>query len=258
MAEPLLQARGIVKHYGHVEALRGADFDVFPGEIVALIGDNGAGKSTLVKILSGSEQADGGEITLEGHNVQLSSPLEAQQLGIETVYQDLALAPDLDGAANLYFGREIVRRGLLGWLGFLDDGAMHKGARKAFGELGVDLQNAHSPVANLSGGQRQSVAVARSVAWANKVVFLDEPTAALGVVQTARVLDVVRRIRDRGVPVVVISHNMPQVLQVADRIEVLRLGRRVARFDARGATVEQLVGAMTGGLDAQGSAACTA
>jgi simple sugar transport system ATP-binding protein len=146
----------------------------------------------------------------------------------------------------------------LGRLGFLDDRAMHAGARKAFAELGVDLQNAQSPVANLSGGQRQSVAVARSVAWANKVIFLDEPTAALGVVQTARVLDVVRRIRDRGVPVVLVSHNMPQVLQVADRIEVLRLGRRVARFDAGGATVEQLVAAMTGGLDAQGPAAGTA
>ena len=255
MAEALLQARGIVKHYGHVEALRGADFDVFPGEIVALIGDNGAGKSTLVKILSGTEQADEGEISLEGQTVQVSSPLEAQRLGIETVYQDLALAPDLDGAANLYFGREILRRGLLGRLGFLDDRAMHAGARKAFAELGVDLQNAQSPVANLSGGQRQSVAVARSVAWANKVIFLDEPTAALGVVQTARVLDVVRRIRDRGVPVVLVSHNMPQVLQVADRIEVLRLGRRVARFHAGGATVEQLVAAMTGGLDAQGPAA---
>jgi simple sugar transport system ATP-binding protein len=258
MAEALLQARGIVKHYGHVEALRGADFDVFPGEIVALIGDNGAGKSTLVKILSGTEQADQGEISLEGYRVQVSSPLEAQRLGIETVYQDLALAPDLDGAANLYFGREIMRRGLLGRLGFLDDRAMHAGARKAFAELGVDLQNAQSPVANLSGGQRQSVAVARSVAWANKVIFLDEPTAALGVVQTARVLDVVRRIRDRGIPVVLVSHNMPQVLQVADRIEVLRLGRRVARFDAGRATVEQLVAAMTGGLDAQGPAAGTA
>src|SRR5664280_2809501 len=151
MAETLLQARGIVKHYGHVEALRGADFDVFPGEIVALIGDNGAGKSTLVKILSGTEQADEGEISLEGHTVQVSSPLEAQRLGIETVYQDLALAPDLDGAANLYFGREILRRGLLGKLGFLDDRAMHAGARKAFAELGVDLQNAQSPVANSRG-----------------------------------------------------------------------------------------------------------
>lgn len=255
MAEPLLQARGIVKRYGHVEALRGADFDVYPAEIVALIGDNGAGKSTLVKLLSGTEQPDGGEIILEGRPIQIGSPAAAQQLGIETVYQDLALAPDLDGAANLYFGRELVRPGVLGKLGFLDDRAMHAGARKVFTELGVDLQNAYSSVANLSGGQRQSVAVARSVAWASKVVFLDEPTAALGAVQTARVLDVIRRIRDRGIATVFVSHNMPQVLQVADRIEVLRLGRRVARMDTAGTTVEQLVAAMTGAIESREGAA---
>lgn len=250
MAEPLMQARAIVKHYGHVEALRGADLDVYPGEIVALIGDNGAGKSTLVKVLSGTEQPDGGEVSLEGHRISIGSPFEAQRLGIETVYQDLALAPDLDGAANLYLGREVLRGGLLGRLGFLDDGKMRAGARTAFAELGVDLRNASNPVAVLSGGQRQSVAVARSVAWASKVIFLDEPTAALGVVQTRRVLDVIRRIRDRGIAAVLISHNMPQVLEVADRIEVLRLGRRVATFRAAGTTIDQLVAAMTGGLEA--------
>ncbi len=249
MSEPLLQARGLVKHYGHVEALRGADFDVHAGEIVALIGDNGAGKSTLVKVLSGTERADAGEILLDGHAVHIGSPFEAQRLGIETVYQDLALAPDLDGAANLYLGREIVRSGLLGRLGFLDDTAMRNGARQAFSELGVDLQNAQSVVANLSGGQRQSVAVARSVAWASRLVFLDEPTAALGVLQTGRVLDVIRRIRDRGIAAVLISHNMPQVLAVADRIEVLRLGKRVATYPAAGTTVDQLVAAMTGSLE---------
>ena len=248
MAEPLMRARGIVKHYGHVEALRGADLDVYPGEIVALIGDNGAGKSTLVKILSGTQQPDAGEVLLEGQSVRIGSPVEAQRLGIETAYQDLALAPDLDGAANLYLGREIMRRGLLGRLGFLDDGLMHSGARTAFSELGVDLRNATNPVVDLSGGQRQSVAVARSVAWASKVVFLDEPTAALGVVQTRRVLDVIRKIRDRGIAAVLISHNMPQVLEVADRIEVLRLGRRVATFTVAGTTIDQLVGAMTGSL----------
>ncbi len=255
MAEPILQARGIVKHYGHVEALRGADLDVYPAEIVALIGDNGAGKSTLVKVLSGTEQPDAGEILLSGQVVHIGSPREGQQLGIETVYQDLALAPDLDGAANLYCGREIVLPGLLGKLGFLNERAMHAGARKAFAELGVDLQNAYSSVANLSGGQQQSVAVARALAWADKVVFLDEPTASLGVVQTAHVLDVVRRVRDRGIAVVFISHNMPQVLQVADRIEVLRLGCRVTQVQAAGATVEQLVGAMTGALDPREDAA---
>jgi simple sugar transport system ATP-binding protein len=242
----------MVKHYGHVEALRGADFDVHAGEVVALIGDNGAGKSTLVKILSGTEQPDDGQILLDGQEVHFASPFEAQRQGIETVYQDLALAPDLDGAANLYLGREIIRGGLLGRMGFLDDRAMRDGARKAFSELGVDLQNAQSVVANLSGGQRQSVAVARSVAWANRLVFLDEPTAALGVVQTGRVLDVIRRIRDRGVAAVLISHNMPQVLAVADRIEVLRLGKRVATFQSAGTGIDQLVSAMTGSLEQAG------
>ena len=255
MAEPLMQARGIVKKYGHVEALRGADLDVFPGEIVALIGDNGAGKSTLVKILSGTEQPDGGELFLDGQGIRIGSPFEAQHLGIETVYQDLALAPDLDGAANLYLGRELLHAGLLGRLGFLDDGKMQAGARAAFSELGVDLRNATNPVAVLSGGQRQSVAVARSVAWATKVIFLDEPTAALGVIQTRRVLDVIRRIRDRGIAAVLISHNMPQVLEIADRIEVLRLGRRVASLPAAGTTVNQLVAAMTGGLETPGAVA---
>jgi simple sugar transport system ATP-binding protein len=254
MAEPLLQARGIVKSYGHVQALWGCDFDVYPNEIVALIGDNGAGKSTLIKILAGSEQADSGEVYLSGQRIHVGSPFEAMRLGIETVYQDLALAPDLDGAANLYLGREIMRRGPLGMLGFLDNGSMRTGARKAFGDLGVDLQNAQSAVANLSGGQRQSVAVARSVAWASKVVFLDEPTAALGVVQTGRVLETAKKIRDRGVAAVLISHNMRQVLEVADRIEVLRLGRRVARFQAKDATIEQLVSAMTGGIADEGEA----
>ena len=254
MPEPLLQARGIVKHYGHVEALRGCDFDVYPNEIVALIGDNGAGKSTLIKILAGSEQADEGAVFLEGRQIHVGSPFEAMRLGIETVYQDLALAPDLDGSANLYLGRELMQPGLLGKLGFLENRSMRAGARKAFGDLGVDLKNAQSAVANLSGGQRQSVAVARSVAWASKVVFLDEPTAALGVVQTGRVLETVRRIRSRGVAAVLISHNMRQVLEIADRIEVLRLGRRVARFAAKDATIEQLVSAMTGGLAEEGAA----
>jgi len=254
MTETLLTARGIEKQYGHVQALRGADLDVFPGEIVALVGDNGAGKSTLIKILSGAEQPDTGEITLEGKTIQIDSPSHAQELGIETVYQDLALAPDLDGAANLYLGREIRLGGILGRLGFLDDRRMQAGARTAFAGLGVDLRNATNPVAVLSGGQRQSVAVARAVAWAQKVIFLDEPTAALGVVQTQRVLDVIRRIRDRGIAVVLISHNMPQVLDVADRIEVLRLGRRVATFRGPGTTIDQLVMAMTGGAGISGVA----
>lgn len=248
-APPLLEAVGLVKQYGHVQALRGADFSVHAGEVLALIGDNGAGKSTLVRILSGAARPDAGEIHLNGEPLSLHSPTDAQHHGIETVYQDLALAPDLDSSANLFLGREIHRKGPLGWLGVLDNDAMRAQARAAFTELGVGLKDIRANVATLSGGQRQSVAVARSVAWAQKIVFLDEPTAALGVVQTGRVLDVVRRIRDRGIAVVLISHNMPQVIEVADRIEVLRMGRRVAQLSAAGATVSQLVGAMTGELD---------
>jgi simple sugar transport system ATP-binding protein len=244
----LLQARGIVKHYGRVQALRGVDFTVRAGEVVALIGDNGAGKSTLVKILSGAEAPDGGQIVLDGRPVQLASPLAAQRLGIETVYQDLALANDLDPAANLFLGREVLRPGVLGRLGVLDRRAMRRRSRDAFAELGIGLQDSSARLGSLSGGQRQSVAVARAVSWASKVVFMDEPTAALGVVQTRRVLDLIRRVRDRGVSVVLISHNMPEVMAVSDRVEVLRLGRRVAQLDTATATVEQLVGAMTGAL----------
>jgi simple sugar transport system ATP-binding protein len=251
MTEPLLEARGLTKGYGHVLALQGADFTVYPGEVVALIGDNGAGKSTLVKALSGAIRPDAGEIMLDGTAVHLASPLNAQRRGIETVYQDLALAPDLDAAANLHLGRELYHGGLLRPLNILDRGAMRRAARVAFAELGIDLRDIAVPVGSLSGGQRQSVAVARAVAYANKVIFMDEPTAALGVVQRGRVLDTIRRVRDRGVSVVLISHNMPEVLAVADRVEVLRLGRRVARFTAAESTVEELVGAMTGALAAQ-------
>ncbi|MFI9102107.1 ATP-binding cassette domain-containing protein [Streptomyces fildesensis] len=249
MTEPLLEARGVTKHFGHVQALQGADFTAWPGEVVALIGDNGAGKSTLVKTLSGTIRPDGGQILVDGAPVRLTSPLDARRYGIETVYQDLALAPDLDAAANLHLGRELFRGGLLGRLHVLDRAAMRRSAVAAFAELGVDLQDVGVPVASLSGGQRQSVAVARAVAFANRIIFMDEPTAALGVVQRGRVLDTIRRVRDRGIAVVLISHNMPEVLSVADRVEVLRLGRRVARFTAAQSSVEELVGAMTGALD---------
>jgi simple sugar transport system ATP-binding protein len=247
MSEPLLEARGIERSFGQVHALRGADFTVNKGEIVALVGDNGAGKSTLVKILSGADQPDAGQIFVEGRPVQLGSPHAARDLGIETVYQDLALAADLDPAANLFLGREIFRPGLLGRLGFLDKRAMARDTAEEMSRLGVRLKDAAAPVAALSGGQRQSVAVARAAMWARRVIFMDEPTAALGVVQTEQVLQLVRRVRDEGTAVVLISHNMPQVLEVADRVEVLRLGARVARFTAADATVEDLVGAMTSG-----------
>ncbi|WSV86782.1 ATP-binding cassette domain-containing protein [Nocardia sp. NBC_01009] len=247
-ATVVLEAAGLAKHYGSVQALRGANFQAKAGEVVALIGDNGAGKSTLVKCLSGAEQPDGGTILLDGRPVLLPTPTAARKLGVETVYQDLAVAPDLDPAANLFLGRELLRRGLAGKLGMLDKSAMRSRAVDHFRRLGVTLQNTDVPIGSLSGGQRQSVAVARAVMWASKVVFMDEPTAALGVVQRERVLDVIRRVRDQGIAVVLISHNMPEVLAVADRIEVLRLGRRVARFTAAEVTLEQLVGAMTGAL----------
>jgi simple sugar transport system ATP-binding protein len=248
MAEPLLEARGIVKSFGHVLALRGADFTVFPGEVVALIGDNGAGKSTLVKTLSGVHHPDAGEIRFEGRPVQIDSPVAARALGIETVYQDLALAPDLESSANLFLGRENMRPGILGRLGFLDKPAMRRRTEEAFSTLGVGVQSATAPVATLSGGQRQGVAVARAVTWAGRLVFMDEPTAALGVVQTQKVLELIRRVRDTGLSVVLISHNMPEVMQVADRVEVLRLGERVAQLQTAETSMEELVGSMTGAL----------
>jgi simple sugar transport system ATP-binding protein len=248
MTDPFLEARDLTKNYGQVRALDGASFTVYPGEVVALIGDNGAGKSTLVKVLSGAIRPDGGQILIEGKPVHLTSPLNAREYGIETVYQDLALAPDLDAAANLYLGREIY---LLPFLKVLNKAEMRRQAVVAFADLGVDLPDPSTTVASLSGGQRQSVAVARAVAFASNVIFMDEPTAALGVVQRGKVLDTVRRVRDRGIAVVLISHNMPEVLAVSDRIEVLRLGRRVARFQAAQASVEDLVGAMTGAIIAE-------
>lgn len=226
--QPLLEARDVFKAFGHVEALRGAELVVGQAEIVALVGDNGAGKSTLVKVLSGVLSPDRGEIRFNGQRLGLESPLEARRLGIETVYQDLALAEDLSPHANLFLGREMLRDGVLGRLGFLDNAKMRIRAKDTFETLGVNMPTINGAVANLSGGQRQAVAVSRAVTWASKVVFMDEPTAALGVVQTRTVLDLIRRVCDAGISVVLVSHNLPEVLQIADRIEVLRLGRRVA------------------------------
>jgi simple sugar transport system ATP-binding protein len=248
MAEPLLEARQIVKSFGRVHALRGANFTIYPQEVVALVGDNGAGKSTLVKSLVGVHPPDSGEILFEGREVHIHTPHDARDLGIETVYQDLALAEEIDPAANMYLGREILRPGVLGKLGFLDKGTMRQKSDDAFRNLGVRIQDTGAPVANMSGGQRQGVAISRAVTWASKVVFMDEPTAALGVVQTRHVLDLILRVRDRGLAVVLISHNMPEVLEVADRIEVLRLGARVARFRRGEVSMEDVVGAMTGAL----------
>jgi simple sugar transport system ATP-binding protein len=250
MTEPVLEARRVTKHYGHVLALDEADFAAMPGEVVALIGDNGAGKSTLVKTLVGAIRPDSGEILVDGRPVQLTSPVDARRHGIEAVYQDLALAPDLDSAGNLYLGREIYLTP--SFLHVLNRRAMRERAVTAFADLGIELPDISAPVGMLSGGQRQSVAVARAVAFASRIIFMDEPTAALGVVQRDRVLDVIRRVRDRGVSVVLVSHNMPEVLAVADRVEVLRMGRRVATYIAAEASVDELVGAMTGALEPSG------
>jgi simple sugar transport system ATP-binding protein len=243
MTQPVLEARKLTKHYGHVLALDEADFNAFPGEVVALIGDNGAGKSTLVKTLVGAIRPDQGEILVDGAPVHLASPLDARGYGIEAVYQDLALAPDLDSAANLFLGRELY---VVPFVRVLNRRAMRQ---RAVAELGIELPDVGTPVGMLSGGQRQSIAVARAVAFASRIIFMDEPTAALGVVQRGRVLDVIRRVRDRGVSVVLVSHNMPEVLAVADRVEVLRMGRRVATYTAAQTSVEELVGAMTGALE---------
>jgi len=200
-----------MKNYGHVEVLRGVDFSVDPGEVVSLIGDNGAGKSTLVKILSGVILPDKGEMRLRDESVRFDSPLHARDMGIETVYQDLALAPDLGPAENAYVGREILKKGLLGKLGVIDKAQMREKAREAFLSLGTDVKDMDAPVAALSGGQRQSVAICRSVMWAKGLVFMDEPTAALGVRQARKVLEMIRRVADQGVAVVLVSHNMSDV-----------------------------------------------
>jgi ABC-type sugar transport system ATPase subunit len=244
--QPVLEARGIEKHFGPVQALRGVDLAVYPGEVVALIGDNGAGKSTLINVLTGVLPLDNGEIVFNGERVRFSSPHEARAHGIETVYQDLAVAPHLDAVANIFLGRERRHRGLLGTFGFLDNPKMRQETEEQLARLRVRVPDLERRLVTLSGGQRQGVAVARAVMWASKVVIMDEPTAALGVAQTAMVLDLIRQVRDTGIPVVFISHNMPNVFQVADRIVVLRLGEVAAELDPKTATIEDAVAAMTG------------
>lgn len=250
MSTPVLEARGISRHFGGVKALDEVSFRVYPGEICALIGDNGAGKSTLTKILSGADHSDSGSLALDGKPVVFDSPGSAQQYGISTVYQDLALAPELTPVDNLFLGHEELKSGLAGKLGMLNRGSMRRKAVEQFTRLGVNLRSLSVPVSSLSGGQRQSVAIARAAMWAGRVIFMDEPTAALGVVQTERVLQLIRQVRDTGIAVVLISHNMPQVLEIADRVEVLRLGRSVAQMPIAGLRVDDLVSLMTSGTRA--------
>ena len=255
MTEPILEAKGLSRSFGHVRALDAADFDINPGEVVAVIGDNGAGKSTLVKALTGNLALDTGEIRFEGKPVHITSPQQASALGMEVVYQDLALAPHLNPVQNMFLGREVSRKGVLGRLGFMDEKTMREKAKQSFAELGGTVRSMSAPIGSMSGGQRQQVAIARAISWADKVVILDEPTAALGVVQTQNVLESIKRVKAKGIAVILISHSMPHVLEVADRVQVLRLGRRVATFDASKTSVEELVGAMTGALDKSGEAA---
>jgi fructose transport system ATP-binding protein len=250
--QPILEAHGLVKRYGQVVALDGADFELYAGEILAIIGDNGAGKSTLIKALSGAIQPDEGEIKLDGKRVHFRSPLDARRAGIETVYQDLAVAPALDIAANIFLGRERRLRGPLGWLlRLLDKRGMRREATRHFSELKIGVQSMKQPVENLSGGQRQGVAVARASAWAERLAIMDEPTAALGVKETRQVVELIRRVRDRGLPVILISHDMPHVFELADRIHIMRLGKRVAVVTPKTHTMPEAVAIMTGATKAE-------
>jgi fructose transport system ATP-binding protein len=245
---PVLQARNLTKRYGRVVAIDGSDLELYQNEILAVIGDNGAGKSSLIKALSGALVPDSGEIYLDGRQVHFRNPMEARQAGIETVYQTLAVAPGLDIADNLFLGREERKPGLLGSVfRMLDRGRMRAEAREHMSELGIGtLQNIGQAVESLSGGQRQAVAVARSAAFGSKVVILDEPTAALGVKEGNRVLQLIRDVRDRGLPVILISHNMPHVFEVADRIHIQRLGRRATVISPKSHSMSEAVAIMTG------------
>jgi fructose transport system ATP-binding protein len=245
---PILQARGLVKRYGRVVALDSADLDLLPGEILAVIGDNGAGKSSLIRALSGALVPDAGEIRLNGQPVTFRSPLDARAAGIETVYQTLALSPSLSIADNMFLGRELRLGGPLGSVcRILDRKAMQRIAREKLTELGLlTVQNINQRVETLSGGQRQGVAVARAAAFGSRVVIMDEPTAALGVKESRRVLELILDVRRRGVSIVLISHNMPHVFEIADRIHIHRLGRRLTVIDPKAYTMSDAVSFMTG------------
>ena len=246
--QPILQARGLMKRYGTVVALNGADFELYPGEILAVIGDNGAGKSTLIKAVSGAITPDHGTIELEGKVVHFRTPEDARNAGIETVYQNLALSPALSIADNMFLGRERRKAGILGSVfRMMDRSGMEKFARDKLSELGLmTIQNINQAVETLSGGQRQGVAVARAAAFGSKVIILDEPTAALGVKESRRVLELILDVRSRGIPIILISHNMPHVFEVADRIHIHRLGRRLCVIDPRAHTMSDAVAYMTG------------
>ncbi|WIG61009.1 MAG: D-xylose ABC transporter, ATP-binding protein XylG [Ktedonobacterales bacterium] len=240
--EPILQLRGVNKSFGAVQALRNVDFEVYAGEVVGLVGDNGAGKSTLIKIVAGVYSADSGNYLIDGRRVSVSRPQDANHLGIETVYQDLALCDNLDVVSNLFLGREETVNNLP----FMSSNEMERRTIEVLHQLDVKIRSVRAPVATLSGGQRQSIAVAKTILRNARMVILDEPTAALGVAQTKQVLNLIKRLRSQGLGVVVISHNLADVFEVVDRVIVMRLGRRVASFDIKSTTTEQVVAAITG------------
>jgi ABC-type sugar transport system ATPase subunit len=245
---PLVRASQMRKRFGHVEALQGVDFELAPNEIHAVVGDNGAGKSTFVKILAGVHEPDSGQLEVAGRPVRFQNPREAQEAGIETVYQDLALAPSLDSAENVFLGRELTRHGALGRLGFVHRAEMRRQTDEELSQLGINLPSVKAPVSALSGGQRQAVAVARAAMWGRRILILDEPTAALGTQQTEIVLTLMERVRDeRALSLIFISHNLLHVFRVADRITVLRLGQRVLTCRTDETTPEDLILAMTHG-----------
>ena len=252
---PTLEARGLVKTFGHVVGLAGVSLKLYPGEVLAIIGDNGAGKSTLIKCLSGALALDEGEILMDGRKVVFKSPVDARHAGIETVYQSLAVAPALDIASNLYLGREIRDKGLLGTVfRKLDTRGMRVAAKQQLTDLGIGtLQDITQKVETLSGGQRQAVAVARAAAFGSKVVILDEPTAALGVRESGQVLALIKQLRSRGLPVIVISHNMQHVFEVADRIHIQRLGSCPGVVTPQSHTMEDAVAIMTGATTLEGA-----
>ncbi|QTE31511.1 sugar ABC transporter ATP-binding protein [Pengzhenrongella sicca] len=247
---PVLQARGLVKRYGSVTAIDGADFELRAGEVLAVIGDNGAGKSTLIKALAGAVVPDAGELWMDGELVRFHSTRDARAHGIETVYQDLAVAPALDIASNVFLGRELRRPGFMGTvLRRLDGPRMRTESAAHLSDLGVRIKSVRQPVETLSGGQRQGVAVVRAAAFGKRVIIMDEPTAALGVRESGMVIDLIRSIRDRGLPVVLISHDMPHVFEVADRVHVHRLGRRAAVVRPAERSMAEVVALMTGALE---------
>lgn len=252
MMEPILKGRGLVKRYGRVTALDRCDFDLMPGEILAVIGDNGAGKSTLIKAVSGAVVPDAGEIFLDGQQIQFTSPIQAREAGIETVYQTLAMSPALSIADNMFMGREIRKPGIMGSVfRKLDRAEMERRAREKLTELGLmTIQNINQAVETLSGGQRQGVAVARAAAFGSKVIILDEPTAALGVKESRKVLELIQDVKSRGIPIILISHNMPHVFEVADRIHVHRLGKRLCVIDPKTYSMSDAVAFMTGAKEA--------